>query len=147
MLLATISLSLSGWRSRLVTTSRRTNSRISASTSVSAGWSCSTPLSVLREALRRNEPLSSATSATKSARNGHSERPLVARRRTHLLRSPRSSIRTSTLLSAWPRDLALFAAAGHDRMSRYQREKCLTPRGLYAGETTLPTRSDQAVAL
>jgi len=34
-----------------------------------------------------------------SARNGHSGRPLVARRRTHLLRSPRSSIRTSTLLS------------------------------------------------
>ena len=51
MLLATISLSFSGWRSRLVTTSRRTNSRISASTSVSAGWSCSAVSRVLRNAM------------------------------------------------------------------------------------------------
>src|SRR5262249_48201487 len=51
MLLATISLSFSGWRSRLVTTSRRTNSRISASTFVSAGWSCSTVSRGLRSAM------------------------------------------------------------------------------------------------
>src|SRR5262249_27728614 len=51
MLLATISLSFSGWRSRLVTTSRRTNSRISASTSVSAGWSCSMVSRGLRSAM------------------------------------------------------------------------------------------------
>src|SRR5262249_40519256 len=48
MLLATISLSFSGGRPRLVTTSRRTNSRISPSTSVSAGWSSSTMLRSLR---------------------------------------------------------------------------------------------------
>src|SRR5262249_27172492 len=48
MLLATISLSFSGWRSRLVTTSRRTTSRICAST---AGWSCSAVSRVLRNAM------------------------------------------------------------------------------------------------
>src|SRR5215468_10800499 len=51
MLLATISLSFSGGRPRLVTTSRRTNSRSSPSTSVSAGSSCSTVLRILRNAM------------------------------------------------------------------------------------------------
>src|SRR5262245_17890371 len=51
MLLATISLSFSGGPPRLVTTSRRTNSRISPCTSVCAGWSSSTVLRILRHAM------------------------------------------------------------------------------------------------
>src|SRR5947207_15825225 len=89
---------------------------------------------------------------SKSARNGHSGRPLVAPKNTpaeiaeKLNKDKLRLCGRSIAPGTWPRDVALFAA-GHDRMSRYQGEKCLTPQGLCAGETTLPTRSDQAVAL
>src|SRR5262245_39366180 len=78
MLLAAISLSLSGWRSRLVTTSRRTNSRISASTSVPADWSCSTLLYVLRSMFDPPFSAPRGRTSTSEAAGEHEKGDLLA---------------------------------------------------------------------